>query len=62
MPYCWQRAISRYIEILTNIKLAKDISASFWIHETQSAINYEFKMRSIQASSVRPNSPKDFAA
>jgi len=42
------------IEILKTIKLTENISDSIWIHETQSAINNEFKIRSIQASSVCP--------
>jgi len=37
-------AALKYIEILKTIKLTENISNSFWIHETHSAINHEFKM------------------
>jgi len=62
MPYCWHRANSRYSEILKTIKLTENISDSFWMHETQSAINHEIKIgQFIQTSSVRPTTPKGFA-
>ena len=48
--------IHNLINVEITIKLTENISDSFWIHETQSAINHEFKIRSIQASSVHPAS------
>ena len=50
------------IEKHPTIKFTENISDNFWIHETQSAINHEFKIRSIQAPSVQPNSPGSLAA
>jgi hypothetical protein len=50
------------IEKRPTIKFTENISGCFWIDEMQSAINHEFKIRSIQASSVRPEAPKGFAA
>ena len=44
-----------------NINSHEIISGIIRIHESQSAINQEFKFRSIQASSVHPASPKGFA-
>jgi len=44
------RSTLGFIEKLKDIKLAENISDTFWIHETPNAINQEFKFWSINFS------------